>query len=147
MKIYCFFKDLPLAAVGITYGLLQLPKMPELKQQDVSEFPKIDDLDVNKIPYKNKQQENARLEKLEKYKETGMWPGHKQKHKKQTLPWSKTKEMKEGKRERKLKRKRKKEAQTDGGELMKKKKRRKGELTHLIHRIFVIICFFLFRHL
>lgn len=100
--------------------------MPELKQQDTSDFPKLDNLDVNVIPYKNKQQENARLQKLEKYKETGVWPGHKQKYKKPTEPWSKTKELKEGKRERKSKRKRKKEAHADSGEPMKKKKKRKG---------------------
>lgn len=127
-KFLTLFQDLPLAAVAITYGLLQLPKMPELKHQDTSQFPKLDDIDLNGIPYKNKQQESARLQKLEKYKETGVWPGQKQKHKKQTQPWSKTKEMKEGKREKKLKRKRKKEERMESGEPLKKKKRKKGLL-------------------
>lgn len=102
--------------------------MPELKQQDTSEFPTLkEDINLNEIPYRNKQQEAARLQKLEKYKETGVWPGHKQKqHRKQTQPWSKTKEIKEGRKERKLKRKRKKEVHADNEEPMKKKKRKKG---------------------
>lgn len=100
--------------------------MPELKQQNTSEFPEVLDINLNDIPYKNKQQECARLQKLEKYKETGVWPGRKQKHQKQTQPWSKTKEMKEGRRERKLKKKRKKEALANSGEPLAKKKRKNG---------------------
>lgn len=124
--INVFFKDLPLGAVAKTYGLLQLPKMPELKQQDTSDFPEVLHLNINEIPYKNQQQEHARLQKLEKYKETGVWPGHKTKHKKQTQPWSKTKEIKEGRKERRLKRKRKKETMAVNGEIVKKKKRKNG---------------------
>lgn len=66
-----WFQDLPLAAVAVAYGLLQLPKMPEFKNQDTSGFPKIDDLDLNEIPYKDKQRECVRQEKLKEYQNTG----------------------------------------------------------------------------
>lgn len=114
-----------MAALAKTYGLLQLPKMPELKQQDVSAFTP-SNVDTNKVPYKNKQQESARQEKLKKYKETGIWTGKKKKlHRKETQPWSKAKEMKEEKKEKRLKRKRRKEGEGEG----KRKKRRKGNAT------------------
>lgn len=45
-------QELPLGAVGATYSLLQLPKMPELKNRNLSDFPEIPDLDLNSIPYK-----------------------------------------------------------------------------------------------
>lgn len=130
--------------MATTYGLLQLPKMPELKHQDISQFPKLENFDVNKIPFKNRQQESARLQKLEMFKETGVWPGHnkhKVVHRTKTQPWSKTKEHKEVKRERKLKRKRKKEElETSGNVPVKKAKRRKNG--QYISRLFS--SFFLF---
>lgn len=60
-----------MAAVAVTYGLLQLPKMPEFKNQDTSNFPKIDELDLSKISYKDKQRECMRQEKLKEYQNTG----------------------------------------------------------------------------
>ncbi|XP_030757956.1 probable ATP-dependent RNA helicase DDX55 homolog [Sitophilus oryzae] len=99
-------KELPLGAMAATYGLLTLPKMPELKNKDVSDFPQIDSLDLNSIPYKDKIREAIRLKKLEQYKNTGSWPSKKQKLvKKATQPWSVTKQNKEAKKERRFKRK------------------------------------------
>lgn len=69
---FLFFQDLPLVDVALTYGLLRLPKMPELKNTDVSAFPAVPHLNIDKIPYKNKQREAVRLEKVEKYKTTGI---------------------------------------------------------------------------
>lgn len=57
--------------MGATYGLLQLPKMPELKNRDLSDFPEVPNLDINTIPYKDKVKEKIRLQKLEQYQKTG----------------------------------------------------------------------------
>lgn len=65
------FQDLPLVEMAVCYGLLQLPKMPELRQADVSTFPTINNLDLNAIPYKDKQREKIRLQKLQVFKTTG----------------------------------------------------------------------------
>ncbi|KAG8236822.1 hypothetical protein J437_LFUL017279, partial [Ladona fulva] len=102
------------------YGLLRLPKMPEIKDRIVSEFTSVD-IDINTIAYSDKQREKARLEKLKEFKETGKWPtkkkeGHKMK---QTLPWC---ESKEKKIERKLRKKEMKEKRKkDKGRQLKKK--------------------------
>ncbi|KAK9886414.1 hypothetical protein WA026_016693 [Henosepilachna vigintioctopunctata] len=113
-------KNLPLGAMASSYGLLQLPKMPELKNRDICDFQACD-VDINSIPYKDKQREKLRLQKLEEYKRTGNWPGLKQKFfKKPTTPWSKTKELKEQKKVRKTKRKQSNMAKTSG--LKKRKK-------------------------
>lgn len=64
------FQDLPLGSMASTYGLLQLPKMPELKNQDLSDFTAVD-FDTNTVPYKDKQREAIRQKKLEIYRETG----------------------------------------------------------------------------
>lgn len=60
-----------MGAVAASYGLLQLPKMPELKNRDTSDFPEVPVLDINTIPYKDKVREVIRLQKLEEYKVTG----------------------------------------------------------------------------
>lgn len=53
------------------YGLLQLPKMPELKNRDTSDFPIVEDFDFNSIPYKDKYREAARQLKLKQFLNTG----------------------------------------------------------------------------
>lgn len=118
-------KDLPLVEMAIGYGLLQLPKMPELRKCDTSAFPVIPDLDINAIPYKDKQRENVRIQKLAVYKETGKWPGMKHAPKKQNESWSKAKQNLQERKERKVKRKLLKEAKKAKDEPLKKR-RRKG---------------------
>ncbi|KAK4878260.1 hypothetical protein RN001_010766 [Aquatica leii] len=99
-------KELPLAAMAASYGLLQLPKMPELKKVDVSEFPIIRNLDINKISYKSKVQEQQRQIKLDIFKATGKWPTKKKRiRNKQSEAWSKAKEQKELKKLKRIKRK------------------------------------------
>lgn len=119
--------------------------MPELKRQDILQFPQMDGFDVNKIPYKNKQQENARLEKLEEFKKTGVWPGNKQKFKSQSQPWSRTRKMKEEKKERKLKKKRKRQVTNDNeGKSLKKRKIKKGasyKQQNILLRLFNFLSF------
>lgn len=119
-------KDLPFGAMAVAYGLLSLPKMPELKSQDISDFSEVESFDINAIPYKDKQREAARKVKLQTYKATGTWPSHKLKQKvfKTSEPWSKTKLMKEEKKQRRLKRKQVKELKKAKNEPPKKKKRK-----------------------
>ncbi|KAK9746639.1 DEAD/DEAH box helicase [Popillia japonica] len=120
-------KDLSIGAMAATYGLLQLPKMPELKNKDSSDFPIVENFDFNAVPYKDKDREAARQLKLKQYEKTGIWPGHKQKNKprmKPSEPWSKTKQKKEEKKEKRLKRKRGKDAKISNNEPIKKKKRK-----------------------
>lgn len=68
--IYCV-QDLSIGAMAATYGLLQLPKMPELKNKDSSDFPIVENFDFNAVPYKDKDREAARQLKLKQYEKTG----------------------------------------------------------------------------
>lgn len=118
-------KDLHLGSMAATYGLLQLPKMPELKNKDVSDFPLLPAFDINTVPYIDKQKEIVRLEKLKLYKETGLWPGLKPKlHQKPTQSWSKTIQLKADKKQRKMKRKEAKKQQSLKTEPTIKRKRK-----------------------
>ncbi|XP_046398961.1 ATP-dependent RNA helicase DDX55 [Ischnura elegans] len=96
-------KDLDLGKMAANYGLLHLPKMPELKNKDVSSFTPVN-IHPNSIVYRDKQREEARQEKLRQFKETGKWPT---KNKdgtrlKKTEAWS---ESKVKRQERKLRKK------------------------------------------
>ncbi|CAG5047314.1 unnamed protein product [Parnassius apollo] len=99
-------KELPLGHIATSYGLLKLPLMPEIKEEHKKQFvgPK-EQIDFNAIPYKDKQKEASRLQKLEEYKKTGVWPTKKKKKMVQSQPWQQTKQNKEEKKQRKRKRK------------------------------------------
>ncbi|XP_044260230.1 probable ATP-dependent RNA helicase DDX55 homolog [Tribolium madens] len=101
-------KEFPFGQVATSYGLLQLPKMPELKKHSSAGFEPLE-VDLNTIPYKDKQREKVRLQKLEVYQNTGSWPGKPKTVKKPNEPWSLTKQKKNEKKEKRLKRKRAKE--------------------------------------
>lgn len=109
------------------YGLLKLPKMPELKKMQATGFTATPNVKFNSISYKNSQREQARLKKLEQYKETGVWPNKNPPkiHQKPTEPWSKNKQLKEDKKERRAKRQRSKDAKSERKEPLTKKKKRK----------------------
>lgn len=119
-------KDMDLGKAATGYGLLQMPRMPELKTLNADNFisPSFE-VDVNKLTYKNAQKEQARLEKVKTYEETGQWPG-KRKHKKQTEAWEQTKkakmDVKTKKELRKAKKLRKKADETANGPKTKKRK-------------------------
>ncbi|XP_011150311.1 probable ATP-dependent RNA helicase DDX55 homolog isoform X2 [Harpegnathos saltator] len=100
-------KDIDLGKLAMGFGLLRMPRMPELKGKDVSSFvgPEID---VNTIAYANKQRESHRIEKLTKYQNTGVWPSNHKRKQKQTESWSETKKRKLEKQEKRSKRKEKK---------------------------------------
>lgn len=110
-------KDLPLGKIATLFGLLQLPKMPEIKDHHKNEFlpPKNLVFDVNNIKYKDKKREIERQKNFGIYKETGQWPGKKNLHKKNSVPWEQSKLKKENKKEyRKAKKLRKIERQANG---------------------------------
>ncbi|XP_053961829.1 probable ATP-dependent RNA helicase DDX55 homolog [Anastrepha ludens] len=119
-------KDLDLGRVATAYGLLQMPRMPELKNCAETNFigPNFA-VDVTKLSYQNQQKENQRKEKLKIYEESGVWPG-KKKFKKNTESWEQTKKAKmdtKTKKElRKAKKQRKKESETQTGATAKKRK-------------------------
>ncbi|XP_066153838.1 probable ATP-dependent RNA helicase DDX55 homolog isoform X2 [Euwallacea fornicatus] len=118
-------QELPLGALAASYGLLQLPKMPELKNRDLSDFPIVNNFDTNNVPYRDKTREAIRLKKLNEYKQTGIWPSKKTKFiKKPTEAWSTAKKCKEARKEKRLKRKQAKEASKVEGK--GKGKKRKG---------------------
>ncbi|XP_073823632.1 probable ATP-dependent RNA helicase DDX55 homolog [Musca autumnalis] len=119
-------KDVDLGKAATGYGLLQMPRMPELKTLKADNFigPTFE-VDITKLKYKNPQKEMARLEKVKTYEETGQWPG-KKKHKKATESWELTKKAKmdaKTKKElRKAKRQRKKADEAANGPKTKKRK-------------------------
>ncbi|XP_075145251.1 putative ATP-dependent RNA helicase DDX55 homolog [Haematobia irritans] len=119
-------KDMDLGKAATGYGLLQMPRMPELKTLNADNFVGPDfDVDISKLTYKNPQKEQARLEKVKTYEETGQWPG-KKKHKKATESWEQTKKAKmdsKTKKElRKAKKQRKKADEAANGSKAKKRK-------------------------
>lgn len=121
-------KDMPLGKVATSYGLLKMPKMPELKGDHDSDFvgPVAQDINFMDIAYKDKIREDSRQKKLEVYQETGEWPGKKKFKKKQTESWeqSKTKklEKKQKKHDRKEKEQKKKDDPLNAGKRKAKKR-------------------------
>jgi ATP-dependent RNA helicase DDX55/SPB4 len=92
-------KDLDLGRLATGFGLLHLPRMPELKGKTTSHFQQVD-FDYSKIPFKDKVRERQRQEKLKQFAETGIMPGKKI-YKPKTQAWSKQKEKKEKKKQKK----------------------------------------------
>ena len=104
-------KDLPFGEIATSMGLLKLPKMPELKKVKISGFIADKTVDFNDIKYKDKQKENSRQKKLEVFRETGNWPGMKQKPV-VSKAWS----QKQATKEKRIDRKRKKEMKQKAAE-------------------------------
>jgi len=119
-------KDINLGKLAMGFGLLRMPKMPELKDKDVSSFigPEID---INTLAYANKQHELHRIEKLTKYQDTGIWPNNYKCKRKQTESWSESKKRKLEKQEKRNKRKEKKKLKQEFSTTSKKKKKRINE--------------------
>ncbi|KAI9594916.1 P-loop containing nucleoside triphosphate hydrolase protein [Syncephalis fuscata] len=102
--VYIFrIKDLNLCRLAMSYALLKMPKMPELKDKDMSEF-KPFDVDVDNIPYADRAREKARQKRIkaEKLKADIEAP---KKFKK--TAWSDAKAARDKKKERKEKKERK----------------------------------------
>lgn len=118
-------KDVNLALLATGFGLLQLPKMPELRNVDTSGFVPAD-IDMNSISFKDKQRESSRQSKLATFKETGKWPCKKasKANMKKSEPWALTKARKAEKKEKKMLRKQKKEELKAKGVVATKKRKR-----------------------
>merc|ERR1711915_513097 len=111
-------KDLDLGGIASSFGLLKLPKMPEINKSRIENFEE-EQIDLNSVAYRDKTREKERQEKLATYRETGKWPGFKG-NKKDTQAWSKKQEMLDKRRAKKMKKfeKRKINAEKDEEEEM-----------------------------
>lgn len=131
-------KDLDFGRLAVGFGLLTLPKMPELKNRKTDFFKPLD-IDLNTIAYKEKAREKIRQEKLTIYRETGVWPSSKANSgpMKKNESWSEQRAQKNRKKEKKklrVEQKKRKRAAVDEDEwnelardarLLKKLKKRK----------------------
>ena len=108
-KMILRVKDLDLGAIATSYGLLKMPKMPELKKVTLSNFCPVK-IDLNEIKYKDSEREQSRQRKLEEFKKTGCWPGFEKKRKVENNSWSKKVGMLDKRREKKLRRLEKRQA-------------------------------------
>jgi len=117
-------KDLDLGGTASSYGLLKMPKMPELRNITLSNFT-AEKIDFNLIKYKDKAREKVRQEKLAEFHKTGSWPGFEKKRglqgkKENLVSWSKKVEFID-------KRKTKKQKLREKRELQEKNKDEDGE--------------------
>jgi len=94
-------KDLDLGGLATSYGLLKMPKMPEIKRSSIINFAD-EKMDLNEVAYIDKVREKVRQGKLATYKETGQWPGLENK-KKESQSWGKNQEVLDKRREKKSK--------------------------------------------
>uniref|UniRef100_A0A182NQS2 ATP-dependent RNA helicase n=1 Tax=Anopheles dirus TaxID=7168 RepID=A0A182NQS2_9DIPT len=121
-------KDLDLGKVATSYGLLQLPRMPEIKQHFKESFRGPEEtVDVFKLVYKDKQKQASFQEKLKTYAETGEWKGKKKLIRKKSIPWELANKARDERKECRKKRREKKavrKAAVEAGEVVPAKKRR-----------------------
>lgn len=123
-------RDLDLGKIATSYGLLKLPRMPEMKDEFSKSFVGPDTaVETNSLKYKNKQKQEAYKAKQVVFEETGEWPGKKQAKKKVTSEsWSEANKKKEIRKERRDKRqdiKKTIQEKKAGGEIIKKKRKLK----------------------
>lgn len=114
-------KDMDLGKVAMGFGLLKMPKMPELKGKDVSFFVS-PEINVNAISYANKQRELYRIKKLIKYQNTGVWSDNYKHKQRQTESWSESKKKKLERQEKRSKRKKQKKLESCSASTKKKRK-------------------------
>lgn len=122
--------DLDFGPLASGFGLIRLPKMPELKDKLLTGFTNYP-IDFNDIKYKDKQREMSRQEKLRTFKETGIWPSNKSKLKvapKETTPWSFKKQIKLDRQEKRVRKKEYRNKKISEGKT--KAKRKKKRLTN-----------------
>lgn len=102
-------KQLDFQALALAFGLLRLPKMPELKalkEKLVLPAPPVANVDT--IPYLDKSREKQRLANLAAH--GGIAPSKKKPHQRQTEAWSQQKEAKQRKLDRREKKDRRRDA-------------------------------------
>jgi len=129
-------KDLDITKLARGYGLLQLPRMPELKGRKFPDFVS-EEMDFSQIPFKDKGREKQRLGNVKKAEEAGEdYHSKKKDYVPKTVSWSKQNDKKERKVKRReikeIKRKRKQETNDEDMadldkdlRLMKKLKKKK----------------------
>ncbi|XP_065828153.1 ATP-dependent RNA helicase DDX55-like [Oscarella lobularis] len=89
-------KELDLGRLAMGFGLLKMPRMPELKGRAIEGFVEAD-LDVEAIPFKDKIREKQRIEKKRKRdedEEGAIVKGKRRKVTSGTTPWSEKKKRK-----------------------------------------------------
>lgn len=98
-------KDLDLGQVAEGFGLLKMPKMPELKGRTVESFSPTD-IEVDNIPYQDKGREKQRKKRLQEQQEGSIatLTGKKRRFRKESVPWSKSKERDVKREKRKARR-------------------------------------------
>jgi len=99
-------KDLDLGKACSGFGLLKLPKMPELKGKSSINFEE-EDMNWDTYKYQDKNREKKRLKELEEYKKAA--PVAPKQGKPKAKAWSEKTDAKDRKVERKLKKERKRE--------------------------------------
>ncbi|KAJ8299141.1 hypothetical protein KUTeg_023201 [Tegillarca granosa] len=94
-------KDLDYGKMATGFGLIKIPKMPELKGKDLSDFEETE-IDIKNIPYRDKNREKQRQKQIK----SGLEKQPKLKLRKppQSEAWSKLKAKKDKKKKRKEKR-------------------------------------------
>jgi len=118
-------KDIDLGKLAMGFGLLRMPKMPELKGKNLSSFVS-PEIDVNTISYVHKQRELCRIKKLNEYQSTGVWTNNQKRCKQNRVEsWSETKRRKFERREKRNKRKERKELKQQQFLTISDKKKRK----------------------
>ncbi|XP_012061748.1 PREDICTED: probable ATP-dependent RNA helicase DDX55 homolog [Atta cephalotes] len=118
-------KDIDLGKLAMGFGLLRMPKMPELKGKNLSSFVS-PEIDVNTISYIHKQRELCRIKKLNEYQSTGVWTNNQKRCKQNRVEsWSETKRRKFERREKRNKRKERKELKQQQFLTISDKKKRK----------------------
>lgn len=121
-------KDLDLGKVATSYGLLQLPRMPEIKPQFKESFRGPEQtVDVFALVYKDKQRQASFQDKLKTYAETGEWKGKKKLIRKKSVPWELANKEREERKEIRKKRREKKQtrkAAIEAGAVVPVKKKR-----------------------
>ncbi|KND03357.1 uncharacterized protein SPPG_02400 [Spizellomyces punctatus DAOM BR117] len=128
------FKDVDVAAVARAFGLLKLPKMPELKSLKIDFQPTV--INIDSIKYKDKAREKQRQAKIAKEKALAEGEAAKKDKKrkqkpKETVAWSQHKELKERRLERREKKEKKRvaiaKAKVEGTFVPKIKKTTEGD--------------------
>ncbi|XP_062514062.1 ATP-dependent RNA helicase DDX55-like [Corticium candelabrum] len=94
-------KELDFGLLATGFGLLRMPKMPELKGKIVETFMS-SDIDLESVAYKDKTREKQRLERKRKNEAGEKTETSRKRKKSATVAWSKQKDKKTAKAKKKL---------------------------------------------
>uniref|UniRef100_A0A2M4BHJ5 ATP-dependent RNA helicase n=1 Tax=Anopheles marajoara TaxID=58244 RepID=A0A2M4BHJ5_9DIPT len=126
-------KDLDLGKVATSYGLLQLPRMPEMKPHFAESFKGPDGaVDVWTLRYKDKQKQASFESKMKLYNETGEWKGKKKLIRKKSIPWelaTKAREERKEIRKKRKEQKQKRKSAVEAGEAAPAVKRKRNKFS------------------